>query len=425
MPATIVLGQYALGSLGYFPVNVAEVISLTESTPVEISTILSENILISDNAVISATLSLPDTIIIQDTDSAAASIKIQDAAAILESPILNINLKETDTIQNIDGLSAGISLILLDTLSTTDSLSTSADVKIADGTLLTDTFSIQSSLSVAESIIITDVATATWTEGIVTIYETFTASDTIAVLAEVGLSDSVSAVDTISQILTALNVTDSLTLTESVLQEAGLSLTDTLTLSDGIAQVYVKTGSTDTVSVQDYLSEIRSKTSVSDIINASENLILNTSLKVGENLYLVDAIVDIVKKIYIRLVFIAEKKYSFTLPNKLYDMIGNQNKKYSIVIEEDNDMFYVGETFKYKVQIKDKVSGILSDPDSVKLTAYLDGVKKIDNQPMLKESTGVYYYEIPFDAPGNWVIKITATAGTIVQIEKDSIYVRE
>lgn len=82
-------------------------------------------------------------------------------------------------------------------------------------------------------------------------------------------------------------------------------------------------------------------------------------------------------------------------------------------------MLHLNEVFRFKVQVKD-VNGVLTDPTSIKLTAteMTGETTMVDDQDMVRESEGVYYYDTTMSELGEWEFKVTATSAPLSQIEK-------
>lgn len=70
--------------------------------------------------------------------------------------------------------------------------------------------------------------------------------------------------------------------------------------------------------------------------------------------------------------------------------------------------FDLDETAIVTCQINDTVTGDLVDPDTVKITIEINGIKKVDNQGMGKDSTGNYHYDYTPDGIGRYDVTIKA-----------------
>ena len=81
------------------------------------------------------------------------------------------------------------------------------------------------------------------------------------------------------------------------------------------------------------------------------------------------------------------------------------------------DVFELGETVIVTCQIKDSTTKVLTDPDDVRLTIYLDSVKKVDDEAMTKESTGNYYKDYLTADLGKHKVEIKSTIGSRITIK--------
>ena len=53
--------------------------------------------------------------------------------------------------------------------------------------------------------------------------------------------------------------------------------------------------------------------------------------------------------------------------------------------------YTAGTTIRFEIRVKDN-DGLLIDPDSAKITIYLNSAKAVDAENMTKVDTGEYYY---------------------------------
>ena len=84
------------------------------------------------------------------------------------------------------------------------------------------------------------------------------------------------------------------------------------------------------------------------------------------------------------------------------------------------DIFQKGETCPLEIEIRNKDTGALSTPASVKITVTdSTGTVKINDQAMTEKSTGIYYYNLQLatgDESGTWTARFKATDDTKVSI---------
>ena len=85
-------------------------------------------------------------------------------------------------------------------------------------------------------------------------------------------------------------------------------------------------------------------------------------------------------------------------------------------------MFYVGEKFRFYVNIYDRNNNLYS-PSTVTITVKVGDTEKVSNATMTEESTGVFYYDITFDEEGDYDVIVKADTGEIIQIEKTTLHV--
>lgn len=84
-----------------------------------------------------------------------------------------------------------------------------------------------------------------------------------------------------------------------------------------------------------------------------------------------------------------------------------------------------GETVVFDVQVRNQSTTELVDPTSINITiSNKDQVVKVDNQPMVKTSLGLYTYDWTSDESGMYKVVYKAMDGTKVTFEKDQFKIR-
>lgn len=82
-----------------------------------------------------------------------------------------------------------------------------------------------------------------------------------------------------------------------------------------------------------------------------------------------------------------------------------------------------GEVVTFTVEIRKQVGGDLFDPASITISISKNAISKVSEQPMIKTSQGLYYYDWTTDERGFFKIEYKAMDGANPTFKKDILKV--